>query len=106
MVEARTLTGVRAFATWQKTVGGRLESRLCFANTLTWNTFPVPSLDDETKQRIIDAANKALAARNLHPECFLAEYYNLLVLGPALARAHDALDREVDRVFQVLGPQI
>lgn len=40
------------FMTWQKTIGGRLESRIRFANTLTWNTFPVPELDEKTRQRI------------------------------------------------------
>lgn len=56
------------FITWQRTVGGRLESRLRFANTLTWNTFPFPKLDDKTRQRIIKAGQKVLDARALHPE--------------------------------------
>ena len=55
------------FITWQRAVGGRLKSDLNFANTLTWNTFPVPELDDKTRQRVIDAGKKVLAARELHP---------------------------------------
>ena len=51
------------FITWQKMIGGRLESRLRFANTLTWNTFPVPELDEKTRKRIIKAGQKVLAAR-------------------------------------------
>ena len=43
------------FITWQRTVGGRLKSDLRFASTLTWYTFPVPKLDDKTRQRIIEA---------------------------------------------------
>lgn len=46
------------FITWQRTVGGALESRLRFSNTLTWNTFPVPMLDEQTRQRVIDAGKK------------------------------------------------
>ncbi|WP_115243554.1 DNA methyltransferase [Corynebacterium renale] len=87
------------FITWQKTVGGRLKSDLRFANTLTWNTFPVPELDEKTKQRIIDAGQKVLEARELHPERSLAEHYNPLAMDPALLKAHDALDREVDKAF-------
>lgn len=87
------------FITWQRTVGGRLESRLRFANTLTWNTFPVPELDEKTRQRIIDAGKKVLAARELHPERSLAEHYNPLAMDPALLKAHDALDKEVDKAF-------
>ena len=32
------------FITWQKAVGGRLESRLRFASTLTWYTLPLPEI--------------------------------------------------------------
>ena len=69
------------FITWQRTVGGRMKSDLRFANTLTWNTFPVPELDDKTRQRIIDAGKKVLAARELHPERSLAEHYNPLAVA-------------------------
>ncbi|WP_414625710.1 type IIL restriction-modification enzyme MmeI [Corynebacterium vitaeruminis] len=87
------------FITWQRAVGGRLKSDLNFANTLTWNTFPAPELDDATRQRIIEAGQKVLAARDLHPERSLAEHYNPLAMDPALIRAHDALDKEVDKAM-------
>lgn len=87
------------FITWQKMIGGRLESRLRFANTLTWNTFPVPELDEKTRKRIIKAGQKVLAARALHPERSLAEHYNPLAMTPELVKAHDALDREVDKAM-------
>src|SRR5699024_9269719 len=87
------------FITWQKMIGGRLESRLRFANTLTWNTFPVPELDEKTRKRIIKAGQKVLAARALHPERSLAEHYNPLAMTPERVKAHDALDREVDKAM-------
>ena len=87
------------FITWQRAVGGRLESRLSFANTLTWNTFPVPEFDEKVRQRIIDAGKKVLEARELHPERSLAEHYNPLAMAPELLKAHDDLDREVDKAF-------
>lgn len=87
------------FMTWQRTVGGRLESRLRFANTLTWNTFPVPELDEKSRERIINAGKKVLEARALHPERSLAEHYNPLAMAPGLLKAHDDLDREVDKAF-------
>ena len=46
------------FITWQKMIGGRLKSDLRFASTLTWNTFPVPELDEKTRERIIKAGQK------------------------------------------------
>lgn len=87
------------FITWQRTVGGRLKSDLRFASTLTWYTFPVPDLDEKTRQRIIKAGKKVLAARELHPERSLAEHYSPLAMDPALVKAHDALDREVDKAM-------
>ena len=87
------------FITWQRTVGGRIKSDLRFANTLTWNTFPFPKLDDKTRQRIIKAGQKVLDARALHPERSLADHYNPLAMAPELVKAHDALDREVDKAM-------
>ena len=87
------------FITWQKTIGGRLKSDLNFANTLTWNTFPVPELSDRQRDAIIKAGQKVLDARALHPERSLADHYNPLAMDPVLVKAHDGLDREVDKAF-------
>ncbi|MDN6457242.1 MAG: SAM-dependent methyltransferase [Yaniella sp.] len=87
------------FITWQKTIGGRLKSDLRFGSTLTWYTFPVPELDEKTRKKAIAAGKKVLAARALHPERSLAEHYSPLAMAPELGKAHDALDREVDKVF-------
>ena len=87
------------FITWQRTVGGRLKSDLRFANTLTWNTFPVPELSDKQRDAIIKAGRKVLDARALHPQRSLADHYNPLAMDPALVKAHDGLDREVDKAF-------
>ena len=87
------------FMAWQRTVGGRLKSDLRFSNTLTWNTFPVPELSDKQREAIIKAGKKVLEARELHPERSLAEHYAPLSMAPELVKAHDALDREVDKAF-------
>ena len=87
------------FMTWQRTIGGRLKSDLSFANTLTWNTFPVPELSEKQRDAIIKAGQKVLDARALHPERSLADHYNPLAMDPVLVKAHDGLDREVDKAF-------
>lgn len=86
------------FLVWQRTVGGRLKSDLRFS-TLTWNTFPVPVLDDKTRQQIIDAGQLVLWVRKQYPDRSLAEHYNPLAMAPELLKAHDKLDREVDKAF-------
>lgn len=87
------------FIAWQRAVGGRIKSDLRFSSTLTWNTFPVPELDATARSAIIAAGQKVLAARERHPERSLEDHYNPLAMDPALVKAHDALDREVDRAF-------
>lgn len=94
-----SLVSSSMFMAWQRTVGGRLKSDLRFSNTLVWNTFPVPELSDKQREAIIKAGKRVLKARELHPERSLAEHYAPLSMAPELVKAHDALDREVDKAF-------
>ncbi len=87
------------FITWQKTVGGRLESRPNFSNTIVWNNLPLPKVDVELRQQIILAGQGILEARKLHPERSLAEHYNPLAMDPVLLKAHAVLDKFVDKAF-------
>lgn len=59
----------------------------------------MPTLDDRTRQRVIDAGKSVLRAREQYPNCSLAEHYNPLAMDPDLMKAHDALDREVDKAM-------
>lgn len=54
-------------------------------------------LGEKAQQRIIDAGQLVLRARERHPERSLAEHYNPLAMDPILLKAHDELDREVDK---------
>ena len=65
-----------------KTIEGRIKSDLRFGSTLTWYTFPVPELDEKTRQRIIKAGKKVLDARALHPERSLGECLMVCVWEP------------------------
>lgn len=85
------------FKTWQDTVGGRLGSGNRFAKELVWNTFPMPEADEKTQHRIINAGQKALEARELHPNLSLDEQYK--VMSPELMKAHNTLDAEADKAF-------
>ena len=87
------------FITWMKTVGGRLKSDISFSSTITWNNFPLPDLDETTKKRIADAGKKVLIARAEFPDRSLAQLYSARIMEPKLIKAHDALDREVDKAF-------
>ena len=85
--------------TWQMTIGGRLESRLRFANKVVWNTLPLPEVSDKQRATIIAAGQGVLEARAEQPGVSLADMYNPLAMSPSLLKAHRALDRAVDRAF-------
>lgn len=85
--------------TWQMTIGGRLESRLRFANKIVWNTLPLPEVSDKHRAAIIAAGQGVLEARAEQPGVSLADMYNPLAMSPSLLKAHRALDRAVDRAF-------
>jgi hypothetical protein len=87
------------FITWQRTVGGRLESRLRFASTFTWNTLPLPYTEAGLRSEIIEAGRGVLAVRQLHPEKSLAQLYQHDAMDDELIAAHDHLDKLVDRAF-------
>lgn len=93
------------FITWQRAIGGRLESRFNFSNTVVWNNLPLPEVSEEQRQKIIAAGRKVLAAREAIEEragktVSLAEMYaSLATMDPALRAAHDELDSAVDVAF-------
>ena len=93
-----------AFIAWQRAVGGRIKSDLRFSNTLTWNTFPLPSMTDKERLAVIAGGRAVLEARALHPERSLADHYNPLAMSPELVRAHRELDSAVDKCLGVRGP--
>jgi len=98
----RVLFGVlqsEMFAVWQRCVGGRIKSDYRFNNRLVYNTFPFPELAPAHRAQIEDAVDEILSARAAHPSSSLAELYHPLGCPPRLVRAHQRLDRLVDRSF-------
>ncbi len=85
---------------WVRAIGGRLKGDFRISSELTYNTFPWP--DPPTgpaRQRVADAAQRVVAAREAHPSSVLAVLYDHVAMPADLARAHADLDREVDRLY-------
>ena len=87
------------FLTWQKTVGGRLESRYNFSGTIVWNNLPLPPVDDPVRTAMIEAGDAIIQARSRYPERSLADLYEPQRLPGEVAAAHERLDRVVDELF-------
>lgn len=92
------------FITWQKAIGGRLKSDPRFSNTVVWNNLPLPAISEELRGKVIAAGKAVLDARANHPESSLAQLYNLTAMPLDLRKAHQELDKVVDRAFGAAKP--
>lgn len=77
---------------WTKIVGGQLETRQRYSNTLIYNTFPIPNLSDEQKRVLSDSSKAILKARAKHPGRTIAELYNPDTMPGNVREAHEAND--------------
>lgn len=92
---------------WMRTVAGRLKSDYRYSAQLVYNNFPWPEADDKQKLQIETLAQKVLDARQAEfdadPETSLADLYDPDVMPLRLRKAHTALDRAVDSLYQAKG---
>ena len=68
---------------------------------LVYNTFPLPaSFADADMSALEPLAQAVLDARAAHAGATLADLYDPDLMAPNLRRAHQALDRAVDRLYR------
>ena len=88
---------------WLRHIGGRLKSDYRYSIGLVYNTFPTPpgwtneNADGSALERLAQAV---LDARTTHPNATLADLYDPDLMPPNLRRAHQKLDRAVDRLYR------
>ncbi len=87
---------------WTRYIGGRLESRYQYSVGINYNTFPLPPKESDNSQ-LESYAQAILDARNKHPEATLADLYDPDLMPPELRKAHQALDKAVDRLYRRSG---
>jgi predicted RNA methylase len=85
---------------WVRTVGGRLESRHRYSAQIVYNNFPWPDDADEVDRvAVCEAGQAVLDVRAGYPEMNLAALYDPHTMPALLGRAHDDLDRAVERCY-------
>lgn len=89
----------RLHAIWAITVGGQLETRIRYSNTLVYNTFPLPDLSTEQKATLDDHAYEILAAREAWPGKPISWLYDPDIMPENLLRAHQRLDDTLERIY-------
>ncbi|MCY4213167.1 MAG: class I SAM-dependent DNA methyltransferase [Gammaproteobacteria bacterium] len=101
LVDFALLTSAMHMA-WLRHIGGRLESRYRYSIGLVYNTFPLPP-DDVDPSKLEPLAQAVLDARVAHSDATLADLYDPDLMPLNLRRAHQALDRAVDRLYRRAG---
>ena len=89
----------RLHMAWARAVGGQLETRLRYSNTIVYNNFPVPPLSEVIKEKLAQAALRVLDVREYHCEQTLAELYDPDRMPKDLRDAHAAVDALVDSIY-------
>jgi hypothetical protein len=86
---------------WIKYVCGRLKSDYRYSNNIVYNNYPWPKNASEKQVAAIEAAAQGvLDARLNYPDSSLADLYDPLTMPPDLVKAHNALDRAVDKCYR------
>ena len=88
---------------WMRQFGGRLKSDYRYSIGLVYNTFPVPPDQEERLECLAPHAEAVLAARVNHSDATLADLYDPDLMPPGLRKAHQALDRAVDKLYRRKG---
>ena len=92
---------------WMRTVCGRLKSDIRYSKDIVYNTFPLPPAAQgggtPALQKLEPLAQAVLDARAAHPGATLATLYDPDLMPENLRRAHQALDRAVDRLYRPAG---
>jgi len=84
---------------WTKLVCGKLGDAAYRYSPAIYNNFPFPALTPEQKQKIEQTAQAILNARNLYPDCSLADLYDELTMPPELRKAHQQNDFAVMQAY-------
>ena len=87
---------------WVRCIAGRLESRFRYGIGSVYNTFPLPN-DAPNSAKLELLAQDVLDARAEHPSAALTVLYDPNLMPVSLRRAHQALDKAVDRLYRASG---
>ncbi len=86
---------------WVKYVCGKLESRYRYSKDIVYNNYPWPENPTEKQVSAIEnAAQKALDVRAEYEGSSLADLYDPIAMPPKLVKAHQELDKAVDRAYR------
>ena len=84
---------------WMKPLCGRLGTSFRYSSSICYNSFPFPTISEEKKKQIEEAAENVLVTRAFYPEKTLAELYDPDKMPEDLKEAHAVLDDIVESCY-------
>lgn len=85
---------------WMRQVCGRIKSDYRYSNTIVYNNYPFPEgVSEKSKKTVEEKAKLVLEARSNHPNSTLADLYDPDTMPNDLRKAHDELDKAVDKCY-------
>lgn len=85
---------------WMRTVAGRLKSDYRYSKDIVYNNFPWPEANEKQKAKIAEISKEIINARRKYPDSNYADLYNPLTMPYDLLKAHQKMDREVDKLYR------
>lgn len=86
---------------WMRHICGRMKSDYQYSNTIVYNNFPWPqSLTKKQTADIEKTAQAVLDARKQFPDANLADLYDPNTMPVNLVKAHNQLDKAVDKAYK------
>jgi hypothetical protein len=93
------LIASRLHRVWIGAVCVRMRTDFSYANTLGWNTFPIPLLTEQNKADLTACAENILLAREAHFPATIADLYDPDNMPENLRHAHDRNDEVLERIY-------
>ncbi|HBF8685696.1 TPA: class I SAM-dependent DNA methyltransferase [Clostridioides difficile] len=84
--------------TWAKYLCGKLKSDYRYIPSI-YNCFPFPNVTSQDKIDIEKYAKSVLEIRDSYKNSSLAELYDSITMPPKLLKAHQKLDKAVDKLY-------
>ncbi|MDD5377294.1 MAG: class I SAM-dependent DNA methyltransferase [Candidatus Gracilibacteria bacterium] len=88
---------------WVHSTCGRLKSDYRYSKDIVYNNFPWPEASEKNQEKIKKLAQTVLDARAEFPTSSLADLYDPRTMPPVLVKAHNELDKAVDKLYRPSG---
>ncbi|MDD3417273.1 MAG: N-6 DNA methylase [Lachnospiraceae bacterium] len=84
---------------WMRVVCSRMKSDYRYLKDIVYNNFPWCNANVDQIRKIEQTAQGILDARDLYPDCSLADLYDEVLMPPELRRAHQLNDKAVMQAY-------